>query len=360
MKVRQANFEILRIVSMLAVVVSHYLVWGTNQYGGSSQGGFINGGVNSSLYPFLSSFSSIGVLCFVMITSYFISGSRVVRLDRIMKVWMPTLFYSVVMALVSSLIEETSPKEILKSLAPVGTGQYWFVTKYIALIMLAPILSIIVDSVSRRGLIIILSIMAFLTLTITCGIPYGNQFFEDNPFSVAVFVLIFFIASYIRKYELCPWIVKYCGWIFLTGIMFQSIWGLGMNILRKPEDFIYGGFSISYNAFSLLPATALFIWFKNHSFKDGFLTRLACRLAPYVFAAYLIHDNPHFRMILWGKLFVPADYWQSPMWTVFALIVPTAIVLISCIIDMGRGKLFSLCGVDKLVRKVGCHNFSIE
>lgn len=345
---------------MLAVVIAHYICWGTNQYDGSARVSFMNGGVNSFIYPFLSSFASIGVLCFIMITGYFISGSRTLRFDRIVKVWMPAFFYSVVLAFVSSLIIDLDRKDFLSSFAPIGTGKYWFVTKYVALVLLAPILSVIVDTVSRKGMQAILAISAFLTVTITCGIPYGNQFFTDNPFSVAVFVFVFFIASYIKKYDVSPWLARYSGLIFIAGILFQGIGGLGMNLLRKPETLIYGGFSISYNAFSIIPATALFIWFKNRDFKDNVFTKLACKLAPYTFAAYLIHDNCHFRMILWKQIFNPADYWQSPLWALFALLVPVAIVIASCLIDLVREKLFYICRLDRLASKAGKLNFNIE
>ena len=360
MKPRQANFEILRIVSMLAVVLCHFITMGTNQYGGTVTVGFMNGGLNSFTYPFFTAVSSIGVPCFVLITGYFISGSRRLRLDRILKVWGPTVFYSVVLASLSFFLGGANPADVLKSFAPVGTGQYWFVTKYIAIIMLAPVLSIIVDAVSKKGLQIVLAILAFLTVTVTCGIPYGNQFFTENPLSVAVFVLYFMIAAYIRKYDVSPWVARYSGLIFLAGILLQGLGGIGMNMVRKPVDFIYGGFSINYNAFSIIPSTVLFIWFKNHEFKDNLFTKLACRFAPYVFAAYLIHNNRHFQFILWGRIFNPADYWQSPMWTLYALAVPIMIVIVSGIVDMVRKKVFSICGFDALVSKVGKFNIDIE
>ncbi|MCQ2065775.1 MAG: acyltransferase family protein [Bacteroidaceae bacterium] len=360
MKARQSNFEILRIVSMLAVVAAHYISWGTSQYGGPVKVCFLNGGINSYVYPFLESFASIGVPCFVMITGYFISGSRVLRFDRILKVWVQTLFYSVAMVLVSSMFIDVCPKDILMSFAPIGSNQYWFVTKYVALILLAPVLFVITDTVSKKGMQAILAILAFLTVTVTCGIPYGNKFFDDSPFSVAVFVLYFFIAAYIRKYDVPAVVVKYSAWIFMAGIMCQGLGGVGMNLYLKPETYVYGGFSTGYNAFTVVPATALFIWFRNHSFKNSRLTELACRFAPYTFAAYLIHDNRYFRQVLWRIIFNPGECWQSPKWTLYAVAVPVVIVLVAGIIDMLRERLFSVCGVDRLVRKIGNYNLNIE
>ena len=359
---REAGLELLRILSMLAVVVAHFLGWGTTHHAvGPIMVSFTNGGINSWIFPFAASFGPMGVICFVMITSYFICESSVLRVDRILKVWSQTLFYSVLLAFVSSVFIPVSTKSLLLSFAPVGTDQYWFVTKYVALIMLAPIMASVVRTLSHKGMVIALFVLAFLTVTITCGVPYGNRFYGDSPLSVASFVFIFFIAAYIRKYGVHPWIEKNSGTIFLAGILLQGIGGLALNFIHSDSSqVIYGGFSTGYNAFSLVPAIALFLCFKNMKVKDSAIIRFLVRLAPYTFAVYLIHDNQYFRQILWNRIFDPAEYWNSPVWLALLVVVPIAIVLICCAFDVLRSTLFKFVGVDKLIEKARKFNVTIE
>lgn len=358
---RQPNLEVLRVLAMLFVVIAHFDGWGTTHHNvGPIQVSFANGGVNSYLYLLFDPLAAMGVICFVLISSYFICESNVLRFDKMFKIWAQTMFYSVVLAVVSSFFDDISIKDILLSFAPIGSDQYWFVTKYLALVLLAPLMSVIVNSLSQKGLAIAIGVQAFLTVTITCGIPYGNTFFSDSPLSVASFIMLFFIASYIRKFKLPSFVENYCGWIFISCILFQSLVGIAVNFLRIEDGTIYGGFSVGYNAFSIIPGTALFLWFRKQKFKAGFLCNFLCKIAPYTFAVYLIHDNRYFRHILWNRIIDPATYWNTPLWILIAALVPVLILLICCFVDYFRSLLFSVLQVCKLEKFIASKNIVVR
>lgn len=358
---RQPNFEVLRVLAMLFVVIAHFNGWGTTHHNvGPIQVSFANGGINSFCYLLFDPWAAMGVICFVLISSYFICESNMLRFDKMFKIWSQTMFYSVIMALVSSFFINIPIKDILLSFAPIGSDQYWFVTKYMALILLAPLMSVIVNSLSQKGLATAIGVLAFLTVTITCGIPYGNTFFSDSPLSVASFIMLFFIASYIKKYELPSFVENYCGWIFICCILFQSLIGIAVNIMRIEDGTIYGGFSVGYNALSIVPGTALFLWFRKQKFKAGSWCNLLCKIAPYTFAVYLIHDNRYFRQILWNRIIDPATYWNSPLWILIAALVPVVILLLCCLVDYFRGLLFSVLQVGKLGKHIATKNIVVR
>lgn len=347
---------------MLLIVVTHFLIWGTTHCAvGPIEVSFTNGWVlNPYLFPFVSSLSSVGVIIFVLISSYFICQKAELSVSRVFKVWSVTAFYSVLFAVFAFVNHSCGIKDLLLSIFPVGTDRYWFVTKYIALMCLAPIYAVVVNNTGKRGHLLILGILALLVVNITHGIPYGNTFFSDSPNSVAAFSLIFFIAAYIRKYGEGEMLARYSGLIFLGFIVLQGIGGLVINYTRLDSPAIFAGFSGGNNGLSLVPATALFIWFKNHSFGKGFLVKVLTKLAPYSFAVYLVHDNAFFRGVLWNDIIDPAMYWQSPMWLILLVAVPICVYLACACLDAVRSFLFKLTGIDRFTEWIKKFSLTID
>lgn len=357
-KPRILNFELLRVLAMIFVVLVHFIVNGGNTpQNVTFENGFI---LNSISYPFFSALSYTGVICFVLISSYFICESNILRVDKLIKTWSVTVFYSILMMLICHYRFGLNKFDIIGSFLPLWSDQYWFVTKYIALLILAPFISVLIKNLTRQGLLKAIFAMSFLTVTITCGIPYGSKFFSDSPLSVAPFVLMFLLASYIKLYDVPLFIKQNSGTLFFSLIAFQGITGILINLIHGTNNNITGGFSISYNALSLLPATLLFIWFKEHKFSNSSLFVGISKLAPYSFAVYLIHDNQHIRYFLWNDLVRWEKYWNSPMWIIYAIMVPIFIYLVCTAIDTVRTMAFRFLGINKVINKSRKYNILIR
>lgn len=336
---------------MLLVVLAHVVSWGTTVCpSGSGNVTFSGGGLNSWTYIIFQTVAALGVICFVLITSYFICESNVLRLDRILKVWSQTAFYSVLVAALSSFFIVVPLRGIFLSFLPIYSDQYWFVTKYLGLIVLAPVLSYAVKAMSRRGFICAIIAIALISVTVSFGFPYGNVMFGGH-LSIGSFLVIFFVAAYLRRFGIPAWLAENCGKIFIGFILVQILGGVALNIIHDGSTTIFGGFSVGYNALSIIPATALFVWFKEHDFGDNRFSRFLVALAPYSFAVYLIHDNQYFREILWTRIFHLPEYWGSPLWTLSALVIPAVVFLLCSGLDVLRSRLFSLIRFDRLVRK---------
>lgn len=271
---RQINFEMLRVLAMLLVILAHFLGWGTTHNIPNGEITFENGYIlNSMAYPFLNSLASLGVICFVMISGYFMSTSNELRFDKILTTWTTTCFYSAICMILATLYYQHNIIDGINALLPIWSNQYWFVTKYIALLVMAPFLSLLVNTLSHKGMVYALLCSSLLTTTITHGFPYGNAIFSDNPFSLSTFIFIFLIAAYIRKYSLPDIVINNCGKLFFIIIILQGFGGIILNCIHTASDNIEGGFSSAYNALSIVPGTALFIWFKNHKFGDTFFLK---------------------------------------------------------------------------------------
>ena len=87
-KVRNSNIEILRIISMLMIVVSHWTV----------HNGVSNQTIEMSFNRLLLEWTmlgNIGVIIYVMITGYFLGKSeKPFSIKKILRIWLQVLFYS--------------------------------------------------------------------------------------------------------------------------------------------------------------------------------------------------------------------------------------------------------------------------
>lgn len=354
---RHGGLDLLRVVSMLLVILYHFLVWGTTHTGdvpcdiSLNNGGF----VCASSYSVLSALSQLGVICFVLISSYFLYGSKIIRLDKVLFIWIVTCFYSLLITAVFVILNKCSASELLTAANPVRTDRYWFVTKYLALVLLSPFLTVMFEALSKKGAQTALMILTILVTTITKGFPYGNVMFQDSPFSVSVFCFLFFIAGYYKKYGFNG-LEKFAPLVFALSIIFQSLLGLAIDL--KNPSVLHGAFSIGYNAFSIIPGVALFVMANSIS-----MTRyppILRNITPSIFAVYLIHDNYFVRNWIWTQVINPTEYWGQYIWVLYAIVVPVIIFAACVIIDMFRRSFFQLIGVEKLlISRIKKNNIAI-
>ena len=94
---------------------------------------------NYILSDVLLVFSSIFVYLYVMVSGYFLADIRF-KIGRIVRTWLNACFYSFVIT-IAFMALSLKPWNILtlgKSLFPLATDAYWFVTQYIGLLILSP------------------------------------------------------------------------------------------------------------------------------------------------------------------------------------------------------------------------------
>ena len=95
-----------------------------------------------------------------------------------------------------------------------------------------------------------------------------------------------------------------------------------------------------YNYFlTLLSAVALFHVFKQWKVKEGTLTRLICRIAPYSFGVYLLHENLAVRN-LWPKWLGVEGIKGSPLFILQMLFAVVVVFAFGITVDFVRKKIF--------------------
>lgn len=141
----------------------------------------------------------VAVNCFIMVSGYF--GIRFKK-ERFFGLICQTGFYSVVLYLLSIFVgwHEFKPTKDFMYLFPVLFKQYWFVTCYVVLYLIAPLLNKWAEAMGnadfKKYLIIgFCLIYAWPTLNFVVNAP---QFIGDAGYGIVNFAYLYLFGRYLR------------------------------------------------------------------------------------------------------------------------------------------------------------------
>lgn len=348
---RDANLDLLRIISMMMVVCLHTVGWG-----GLVDGALIPGTANWYLGNAMQALSLQAVNCFVLISGYFLCTSQF-RLGKLVSIWLQAAFYSTGVYIMLVLTGGTvlSLKELIKCGLVVTMDRYWFVTDYILLYCLFPVLNFAIRSMNRKQHLLCCCAL-LLIFSVVPNIVYVVDYSGINRgYSLTWFCVLYLIAAYFRLYV--PKRIKHQKWMFPAYAVLALTICAERFVAHYVTPFVFGRVVLtslfySYNSIVSLPcALALFQAFRGlemGSEKSSACIRL---IAPLTFAVYLIHEQDRFRPILWQWL-NPAAFAESPWMVPYCLLCVVGIFAVCCLIEWVRQQLFRVCGIDKLVERV--------
>lgn len=352
-KKRLVNFEILRCVLMLMVVYVHFFLGGVVMHSSCYNIGTPFGVINYTLSEVIYTLCMTAVNMFVFITGYFMVETHHLSLKKMLKLWIPVCFYTVVFAIMN--FHSGGVHDLLKAFLPIRAKEYWFVNNYFGIVLLAPFLAKITAGISRKGYVLLLIVLAFLTLDIY-RFPYGDIYDNHYGNSLLFFVFLFYVGGFFRKYgDMFP--LKYLhlksNWHLLALTFFVVL----LYGICKGFDWKSGKAMIEvtpYHSFSFLLSVAVFQFFLRLQIPDNNFTKLCCKIAPYTFAVYLIHENHIVKGLLWNKWIVFDGTTNEPFYLLLLGVVPIAIYLVCVVIEYTRVKLFQIFGLSKIIDKLDC------
>lgn len=296
---RQSNLELLRIVAMFLIVMHHYSIHG----GGSSL--ILSSNFNNIWCEFLGLWGKVGVNLFVLITGYFLIRSTP-KISSIIRLWGATLFYSVVLyILFISLGKQFNISQFIKTLFPLTFNQYWFISCYVALMVLVPFLNLGLRHFNQNHWICLISVLAILwslipTLFLHPSL-HGNKWYFSN---LGWFIYLYLIAGYFRLYppslKLLP--TKRVLILLSTSIIVILSWVIWCNFQYSSGNTLWKNwryFSNMNNVFVLIVSLSIFFMFLrlNLGYNKWINMVASCMLG-----VYLIHDNRLVRPWLWQKI----------------------------------------------------------
>ena len=300
-KERDSNMELLRILSILLIILHHVCVHGQwTDLTVYSQDSFI---LNC-----LSIGGKIGVDCFILISGYYLITSEKSNYLKIVKLWLSMLFYSVVIS-VFFFIRYDYPHDsftIFQMLTPVLSDTWWFMSAFIILMILSPLLNKFVRSIDKRAylsMIVILTVIWAIVPTIT------EMFYQCNH--VLWFALLYMVAGFIRLYP------KAFGhrprmhvFILLISLAITCVSMYIISNVNSEDSLIvfltrdYRIFAVDRSITMALAALSIFLLFMN---MKQFSSKPVNILASTTLGVYLIHDSDSTREFIWKTLFKNAS-----------------------------------------------------
>ena len=348
---RESNFEVLRTMAMFFIVVYHCLTHGVGDGFGFNTDSPIT--LSNVLFSdFMLVFSSIAVNIYVMISGYFLVDLNF-KASRIVRTWAYACFYSCVITILFMVLEVVpfNAMSLGKSLFPISSDAYWFVTQFIGLLILSPFLAVLARQLTYRQYLALLIGGAILCLSIIPDFPLGKRYYVAHGNSVWSFAYLFMIAGFIKhhlkKVPMGRLSVIVVSLIVLI-LVFEVIGGYKNGIIFL--------FWLNYNGLVLILSVAVFVLVRQLQIPEGGIWSVLVKAAPYTFGVYLIHDHLLVRDWLWNTVPLSSycDKWHYP----FVVVGICFVVFVVCAtIDAIRKKLFALLGIDKLITKVDKWSF---
>ncbi len=341
MNKRLNNFEALRILAMFMVITLHYLYKGRILTSAAAEFTPV-----SYAAWLVEAFAIVAVNVYVLITGYFMCESTM-KPKRLLQIIGQVLWYTLLIPVVLAVIGVVEPGnfqlyDLLRFIFPIHMEHYWFVTAYVILMLLVPFLNAGIQHMNQKQL-------AFSTvlLTIYQTLPKSIlpvKFTDDSEGNhVLWLVCLYLIAAYIRKYGL-PFFtsLKKSLLCYVGGALCIFISLLVMRVIYFELDAFGESLSFGYHYNHILCLSAsvsLFYAFKHWEFKDGWLSRLVGKAAPYTFGVYLIHEHILIRN-LWPKWLQVGPTEHIGVF-LFSLIWKAALVLIvGLVLDWLRALVF--------------------
>ncbi len=326
---RSSNFELMRIVLMVAMVAHHYVV-----NSGLEQLYELPGLQPDMLFlQIFGMFGKTGINCFTLLTGYFMVTSRV-NLRKFLKVYLEVKFYYIGFYLLFLLTgyEAFSFVTLKQALFNVIYEVNWLYTgTYIVFFLLIPVCNCVIRHITKVQ----------YRYTLAFGFVYYtliSTFTELDTFSyLGWMAVMYFLGGYIRLYKE-KWTESLSGALAGLGIslvlMCLSIGYIDVNGLGGNACAYYYFVNDSHKILALCCSVCIFLVFKNLKIPQN---RRINQVAASTFGILLIHTNSHaMRRFLWKDVFDNTGAYMQGNIVLHALVTVALVFGVSLLIDMAR------------------------
>lgn len=308
-KPRSSNIELLRIYAMF------FIVWGHLWAGKVA----ISGG--SFLSHLLANSLGIGVVdIFILITGYFLISRIEFTFVRFLKILFEVIFYNFVIVVVFVALGVAPVKDLLVCIFPLAPTKFnvWFVSQYLALILLQPFLSRLVSALTKKQYEVLLCVMLLLTTEFIPGFPFGYMY--SGGFKLSWFITLFLVGGYFRINGLPAWRGRVYILLFIVASLLWSM------------NYLLGWAKVSYNSLLTLAVSVLMLCVALKINIGS--NKVINGIASSTFAVYLIHQNYYLCQVL-------NSYMPDPVSGGFTAVFFSGIIYMSAL-------FMAMIAVDKL------------
>lgn len=351
-KKRDANLDLLRIISMLLIIFLHSI---------DHSGVLEQAEASSNPMYFYVRFSyalcQVCVNCYVMLSGYYLVNSKF-RLQKLAMLWMETVFYSFILKLLFMITGQQtfSIVSLISCFLPIVTGRYWFITIYVGMYLVSPFLNKFIHSMDKREHTM-LNICLFTLFSLWASIhPSIAGMNSGGGWGLAWFVVLYLAAAWFHlyytpkhKFVISLGIFFLIPLLMAAGQMAANAVGIGIlqNIISN--WFRYDSAPVYFMTI------ALFTAFLNIQVKSDYMSQIICFVAPLTLGVYLIHAHADVSPWLWETLALP-KYMDNLSFPAIQLGYTLLIFLICAVIDALRratiGRLEKVPAINTVCKKI--------
>lgn len=327
-KPRNYGVDLLRLVLMYEICVGHVML----------KGNLLTAGKQSHILTywvlevaFLWSVDSFGFI------SGYMAKDRPQKYEKIVKMWFQAFFYSFILTVILLAVgyaKSPGTVEIVKTLFPVCTGNFWYFTSYFALFFLEPVLNrflFSIDEQTAKKTFIVLFVL--FTFTDIVSDP-----FKLNGGQSALWLMMLYclgvLGRKIHIFEKTKTSRLLLIWVIDSVITYLGIF---------PQLGLFGNSSPTM----CLNAIIMVVLFSRLKLKGTIISKLS----PYAFGVYLFQLN----IIIWARLESDCAFISDkslPVGIACVLGVSLLLWAAGLLVDFLRSLLERLLRIPLLSRKI--------
>ncbi len=308
---RESKFELLRIISMLWIIMSHYIYHGDVVLKSTGSNLFIS--------LLIMSFGRMAVNIFVLISGYFLIESHF-KSKKVWDILLKLFCCSMVLILIKKLAFHTFISyDFVKVFHPLKLLQLsWFIPIYLGTYVLSPFLNKVLNTIDQkqyRYLLLMLSLGLFVF-----PLFHFNVFYHDSIW----FVFLYCIGGYIKKYA--PPSNLYAKGFCVLLLLFVLF--TAEKVFFHQLKGVLSSYSQLNFYFNILGSICIIGIVHSMKMKNNLLVNT---VAKSVLGIYILHDNDIIRNQMWKSLKSSFFCYTSSLLLVFYMLLCTLAIFMTCL-----------------------------
>ena len=326
-KTRYIGIECCRIIAMLMICNLHVL----------GMGGVLDKvGNQKDIYYFLANileaFSYPAVNIFILISGYVGIYSQF-SYKKMSKFWLQIIFYTISITLTFAVFSKLSvtPTEWFYALTPISNGQYWYMSCYFGLMLIAPLLNQAILTMKKELLLPIIT-GGFIYFSIIPTIFKQDSLGIWRGYSVLWMILLYIVGAIIRKFKYESY---FQSWKVILGILLLTSLTFVLYFFNYEQWRSYSSPTVTFQGILIF---LLCLSIKN---IPPSLEKIVLLLSPLTLGVYLFHVHPLiFRRII-PTIHTLVEEQEFSMFVIIILVMTLVLFFSGAIIEYFRNKLMA-------------------
>ncbi len=320
---RKSNFELLRIISMIFIILFHYVFKSGYKVETLT--------LNNYFIKLFWLLGEIGVNLFILISGYFMVKGKF-SIKKVISLILEVIFYNSISAILAHTL---GGEDILR----IFYSPYSFVRMYIMLYFLSPFLNMLIQNITKKEYqkLLVICIIFWSIMPTFLGIFKNSTENLDFYSRMIWFIIIYLVGGYIRLYDIKFLNSRKKSLIFSTisflllsmsilviyyaKILIPRLSNLEIAYLWGPNNIITFVFCISF--------------FKLFASIDIGSNKIINKISSTTLGIYMIHDGL-LRNYIWNNIFDTKEMLAKNDAIIHILIATIIIFVVGIIIDLIR------------------------